>query len=96
MKSLVTLACGLLIMTGEAIAQGQPLLPGPSSPAAANLPEPIFTSRQAFRIPYQYDPQEIARLGASEVRLYVSQNRGQNWQAVQKVAPQAGKFDFQA
>jgi len=102
MKSLVALACGLLIMTGDAHAQGQPLLPGPSSqaamssPAATNLPEPIYTSRQAFRIPYQYDPQEIARLGSQEVRLYVSQTRGQNWQAVQKVTPQAGKFDFQA
>ena len=96
MKSLVALACGLIMITGDAFAQGQPLLPGPASPAASNLPEPIYTSRQAFRIPYQYDPQEIARLGASEVRLYVSQTRGQNWQAVQKVAPQAGKFDFQA
>ena len=96
MKSLVALALGLIMITGAAFAQGQPLLPGPSSPAASNLPEPIYTSRQAFRIPYQYDPQEIARLGASEVRLYVSQTRGQNWQAVQKVAPQTGKFDFQA
>jgi hypothetical protein len=96
MKSLVALACGLLIVTGDAYAQGQPILPGPASPSAANLPEPIFTSRQAFRIPYQYDPQEIARLGSQEVRLYVSQTRGQQWQPVQKVQPQAGKFDFHA
>ena len=96
MKSLVALACGLLIITGDANAQGQPLLPGPSSPATANLPEPIYTSRKAFRIPYQYDPQEIARLGSQEVRLYVSQTRGQNWQAAQKVNPQIGRFDFQA
>ena len=96
MKSLVALACGLFIITGDAHAQGQPLLPGSASPVAANLPEPIYTSRQAFRIPYQYDPQEIARLGSQEVRLYVSQSRGQNWQAVQKVNPQVGRFDFQA
>lgn len=98
MKSLVVLACGLLIITGEVNAQGQPLLPGPSSPVAAatNLPKPIYTSRKAFRIPYQYDPQEIARLGSQEVRLYVSQTRGQNWQAAQKVNPQVGRFDFQA
>jgi len=96
MKSLVALACGLLIITGDANAQGQPLLSGPSSPATTNLPEPIYTSRKAFRIPYQYDPQEIARLGSQEVRLYVSQTRGQNWQATQKVNPQVGRFDFQA
>jgi hypothetical protein len=96
MKSVIALACGLLILAGDARAQGQPLLPGPSSPAATNLPEPIYTSRQAFRIPFQSDPQEIARLGAQEVRLYVSQTRGQQWQAVQRVNPQAGRFDFQA
>jgi hypothetical protein len=96
MKSLVALACGLLIITGDANAQGQPLLPGPSSSVASNLPAPIYTSRKAFRIPYQYDPQEIARLGSQEVRLYVSETRGQNWQAIQKVNPQVGRFDFQA
>lgn len=101
MKSLVALACGLLIITGEVRAQVQPLLPAPTSQASApqtttNLPRPIYTSRQAFRIPFQSDPQEIARLGAQEVRLYVSQTRGQQWQPVQKVAPQTGKFDFRA
>jgi hypothetical protein len=96
MKSLVALACGLLILTGNSYAQGQPLIADSPSLSASNLPEPIYTSRQAFRIPYQYDPQEIARLGAKEVRLYVSQNRGGQWQAIQKVNPQAGKFDFQA
>jgi hypothetical protein len=101
MKSLVALACGLLIIIGDANAQGQSLLPGPPSPSGAspvgtNLPEPIYTSRQAFRIPFQSDPQEIARLGAQEVRLYLSQTRGQQWQAVQKVNPQTGRFDFQA
>lgn len=101
MKSLVAMACGLLILTGNPSAQGQPQISDPGSQssytaASASLPEPIYTSRQAFRIPYQYDPQEIARLGAQEVRLYVSRDRGQQWQAVQKVSPQAGKFDFQA
>jgi len=96
MKSLVALACGLLTIPGISYAQGQPHLADSSSTVATSLPDPIYTSRQAFRIPYQYDPQEIARLGAQEVRLYVSQSRGQNWQAVQKVSPQVGRFDFQA
>lgn len=99
MKSLVAMACGLLILAGNPSAQGQPQISdtgSQSSYAATGLPEPIYTSRHAFRIPYQYDPQEIARLGAQEVRLYVSRDRGQQWQAVQKVNPQAGKFDFQA
>ena len=96
MKCLVALACGLLTLTGSSYALGQTLISDSSSLAAANLPEPIYTSRPGFRIPYQYDPQEIARLGAQEVRLYVSRNRGQQWQAAQTVSPQAGKFDFQA
>jgi hypothetical protein len=96
MKSLVVLACGVLFLTSDSFAQGLPLTGGASSPAAANLPDPIYTSRQAFRIPYQYDPQEIARLGAREVRLYVSKDRGQQWQAVQTVNPQTGRFDFRA
>lgn len=96
MKSLVAMACGLLILTGNLSAQGQSQISDPSSDTVASLPEPIYTSRPAFRIPYQYDPQEIARLGAQEVRLYVSRDRGQQWQAVQKVNPQAGRFDFKA
>ena len=74
MKSLIALACGLLIITAEVRAQAQPLLPAPSAQASTsqtplNLPKPIYTSRQAFRIPFQSDLQEIARLGAQDVRL---------------------------
>ncbi|MDA0282967.1 MAG: hypothetical protein O3B86_06395, partial [Planctomycetota bacterium] len=96
MKNLVVLACGLIGLINTAFAQSQPYSRDAAPSAAANLPDPIYTSRQAFRIPYQYDPQEIARLGAQEVRLYVSQDHGQRWQAVQTVNPQAGRFDFQA
>lgn len=96
MKTFLLLACGLLILTGNSYAQGQPFPGGAASPAGVRLPDPIYTTRQAFRIPYQYDPQEIARLGAKEVRLYVSRDGGQNWQAAQQVSPEVGRFDFRA
>lgn len=66
----------------------------PLTPQA--LPEPILSGKSEFRIPYQYDPAEIARLGAREIRLYASTNQGQQWQLIQSVQPQSGRFQFQA
>lgn len=65
-----------------------------ASPVAA--PQAVHTNRQAFRIPYQVDPQEIARLGAREIRLFMSRDRGQRWEHAQSVAPQSGRFEFTA
>src|SRR5262245_4270331 len=64
---------------------------------AAPIPTaPIYTNKLKFRIPFHYDSNELSRLGAREIRLYVSRDRGRNWQQVQAVAPDAGKFNFQA
>ena len=60
------------------------------------LPQPIHTSQKTFRIPFRFDPGEISRLGAREVRLYASQDRGVQWHHVQTVEPAAQKFQFQA
>jgi hypothetical protein len=65
--------------------------------AAAPIPTaPIHTNKLKFRIPFHYDSAELSRLGAREIRLYVSRDRGQTWQQTQAVTPDAGKFNFQA
>lgn len=57
---------------------------------------PIYTNKLRFRIPFHFDAEEMQRLGAREIRLFVSRDRGRNWQQTQAVAPDAGKFNFQA
>lgn len=71
-------------------ALGSTTLAGPIPSA------PIYTNKLRFRIPFHYDSAELQRLGAREIRLYVSRDQGRNWQQVQAVTPQAGKFNFQA
>jgi hypothetical protein len=57
---------------------------------------PLYTSSPRFRIPFQFDPQEMARIGAAEVQLHVSTNGGGNWTTVETVAPDSAKFTFDA
>ena len=64
--------------------------------AAPPSASPIFTNKPRFRIPFRYDPAEMQRLSAREIRLFVSVDRGNRWQHIQSVAPQAGKFEFVA
>ncbi len=65
--------------------------------AAAPIPTaPIHTNKVKFRITFHYDSAELSRLGAREIRLYVSRDRGRTWQQTQAVTPDAGKFNFQA
>ena len=66
-----------------------------SVPAAAAAPVQ-YTSRTQFRIPYRFDAAEMQRIGAREIRLFLSQNRGVRWQTAQTVPPRSGRFDFQA
>jgi hypothetical protein len=64
---------------------------------AAPIPTaPIHTNKLKFRIPFHYDSAELSRLGAREIRLYVSRDHGRTWQQIQAVTPDAGKFNFQA
>lgn len=84
MRLVVALLCGtILFSAGSAVA-------GPI-PASA-----IATNKTRFRIPFKFDAAEMQALGAREVRLFVSQDRGATWQHQQTVAPDAGKFQFQA
>ncbi len=64
---------------------------------AAPIPTaPVYTNKFKFRIPFHYDPAELSRLGAREIRLYASRDRGRTWNQVQAVGPDAGKFNFEA
>ena len=72
---------------------GEQILTDPAA-AAAQLPQPIYTNRPTFRIPFQFNPDEISRLGAREIRLYASGQRGAEWRHVQTVGPDEGKFNF--
>ena len=64
--------------------------------AAPPAAQTIHTSRPKFRIPFQFDADEMARLGAVEIRLFVSTDRGKHWQHAQSVAPAEGRFTFEA
>jgi len=63
---------------------------------AAAAASPIVTNKSRFHIPYRFDPAVLSRLQARELQLFVSQDGGRRWQFVQSIAPQEGRFEFQA
>src|SRR5215213_1138181 len=64
---------------------------------AAEAPnEPVFTNKTRFRIPFRFDANEIKALGAKEIQLYVSNDRGTQWRLAARVGTDQGKFDFDA
>ena len=69
---------------------------GAATSVSAATASPVFTSKTQFRIPYHYDQAEIDRLGAREIRLYVSTDRGVSWNHQQSVSPSTRKFPFTA
>lgn len=85
MRLVVALLCGATLLSAGSQAIAGPI------PASA-----IATNKSRFRIPFKFDPAEMQALGAREVRLFVSQDKGATWQHQQTVAPDAGKFQFQA
>ncbi len=79
------------------IIMGIMLLATAVQAAAAPIPTvPVYTNKTRFRIPYRYEPEEMRRLGAREIQLFASFDHGANWQSIQSVSPQDGRFDFQA
>lgn len=58
--------------------------------------QPVYTNKSKFRIPFRYDAAEMQRIGAKEIRLYLSTDQGKNWRLSRQSNPQAGKFDFEA
>ncbi|WP_437191609.1 hypothetical protein [Planctomicrobium sp. SH527] len=57
--------------------------------------EVIYSKSRRFRIPFQFDSQQLTRIGANEVRLYVSQDNA-NWSNGGTVSPSDGRFTFEA
>ncbi len=64
--------------------------------AAPPSTQPVCTSKAKFRIPFQFDAEEMTRLGAVEIQLFVSTDLGRHWQHAQSVSPADGRFTFEA
>ena len=67
-----------------------------SASALLHAGDPVYTNNTQFRIPYHFDAVEMSRLGAKEIHLYGSDNRGVDWKLLQAVPPKKGKFEFKA
>lgn len=64
---------------------------------AAPIPSATqYTNHPQFRIPFHYDRDELSRMGARQIRLYVSRDKGRSWEQGESVLPNAGKFAFKA
>ena len=61
-----------------------------------NLPEPISTRQTYFAIPFEIDQVDHPVLGAAEVQLYTSRDRGVTWQHERSVPPTTKHFLFRA
>ncbi len=78
----------ILALTGLWLAHGEAL--------AAPLPKPIATNKTRFRIPFKFDAAALQKMNARELQLHVSADRGLTWELAQTLAPDGGKFEYQA
>ena len=78
----------MLALTGLWLANGEAL--------AAPLPKPIATNKTRFRIPFKFDSAALQRMNARELQLHVSSDRGLTWSWSQTLAPDGGKFEYEA
>lgn len=60
----------------------------------AHTQEPLWSRDRAFRIPFEVDPNDRARL--REVQLFYSMDRGQTWQLYRGSPPEQPDFSFTA
>jgi hypothetical protein len=81
--------------TVAALAAGFGTIVGAAEAAQAESAA-VYTSKAQFRIPYRYDAEEMRRIGAREIRLYLSVDQGGSWQLADSVVPAAGRFEFTA
>lgn len=63
---------------------------------SGDLPDPISTRQTYFAIPFEIDQVDHPVLGAAEVQLYTSRDRGVTWQHETSVAPTTKHFLFRA
>ncbi len=82
--------CGVLVLMTACV-----MLPT-STARAAGPTKPVVTNKQRFRIPYKFDADALQKMNARELQLFVSRNRGGQWELAQSIPAQAGKFEFQA
>lgn len=77
--------CGLaLVGTGAPVwAQGVPT-------------REQFTNKSRFKIPFRFDAAELEQLGAREVELLESRDRGATWRSRDRIEPNAGRFQYEA
>ncbi len=59
-------------------------------------PEPISTRQTYFAIPFEIEQVDHPSLGAAEIQLWVSRDRGGTWQHETSVAPTTKHFLFRA
>lgn len=69
---------------------------GALADSAAAAGKPIVTNKSRFRIPFKFDAAALQKMNARELQLYVSRDRGANWELGQVIAPDSGRFEFQA
>jgi hypothetical protein len=55
-----------------------------------------YTNKSRFKIPFRFDADELEQLGAREVELWESRDQGTTWKARDRIAPSAGKFQYEA
>ncbi len=69
----------------------------PAAPVAAqpSLPAPIYWKQNLFLIPYQWSS-AAEPSSAVMVTLYVSKDRGANWQKISEAKPQVKAFNYRA
>jgi hypothetical protein len=58
--------------------------------------DPVFTKNHKFRIPFQFDQEEMQRIGAMEIELHVSTDQGQTWSKTSTADPKDGRFTYEA
>ncbi len=64
------------------------------SAIAAAKGRAIVTGHTRFRIPFLLDTETIESLGAREIQLFLSTDRGGTWQHYQSVGVDANRFEF--
>ena len=80
-----------LLLVLVALGAGSPVL---AQQGGSNREQ--YTNKSRFKIPFKFDAAELEQLGAREVELWESRDRGASWKARNRVAPAAGKFQYEA
>ncbi|MEM7810736.1 MAG: hypothetical protein AAF532_04585 [Planctomycetota bacterium] len=66
----------------------------PADRAVASGPEE--TTERRFHVPFRFDRAELDRLGAVEIRLFVSADRGRSWSLAATAEPGERRFPYEA